>query len=69
MREFVTSGRNGFLEDFHDVDKLAERALEVLADPEKYRPLGQAGANLVRQRYDLRKTLPKLVNLFQHVLE
>ena len=69
VREFITSGRNGFLEGFHDVDKLAERALEVLADPERYRPLGQAGANLVRQRYDLRKTLPKLVNLFQRVLE
>jgi glycosyltransferase involved in cell wall biosynthesis len=69
VREFITSGRNGFLEGFYDVDKLAERALQVLDAPNKYRALGEAGANLVRQRYELRKTLPRLVRLFQQALE
>jgi glycosyltransferase involved in cell wall biosynthesis len=69
VREFITNGRNGFLEGFNDMEKLTERALQVLEAPEKYRPLGEAGANLVRQRYDLRKTLPRLLNLFERAVE
>lgn len=69
VREFITNGRNGFLEGFYDVDRLAERALQVLEAPEKYRDLGVAGANMVRQRYDLRKTLPRLLNLFERAVE
>jgi glycosyltransferase involved in cell wall biosynthesis len=69
VREFITNGRNGFLEGFYEVDRLAERALQVLEAPEQYRPLGEAGANLVRQRYDLRKTLPRLLKLFEQAKE
>lgn len=69
VREFVNPGKTGLLEGFYDVDRLAERAVQVIEAPEKYRHLGEAGAAMVRQRYALNKTLPKLMNLFRRAMD
>ena len=40
--------------------RLAQQALAVLADPAAYRPLGDAAAALVRERYSQDVCLPRL---------
>ncbi len=61
VREVITDGVNGLLADFLDVEVLAQLALAVLRDPAAHRPLGDRAAELVRERYALEVTLPKLV--------
>ncbi len=65
VREMITEGENGLLVDFFDDQELAKRAVEVLRDPETFRPLAERGAALIRDHYALEVTLPKLVALFE----
>jgi glycosyltransferase involved in cell wall biosynthesis len=65
VREVIEHGTNGLLADFFDVEGMADQATKVLADPGQYRPLGQTGIELVREKYSLEVCLPQLVKLFE----
>jgi len=69
VREMIVDGENGLLEDFFDVDGLANRAVEVLRDPAAYRHLGERGAEMIEQRYALSVMLPRLVDLFERAAQ
>jgi glycosyltransferase involved in cell wall biosynthesis len=63
VREFLTPGRNGLL-TADDPDAAFAQARAVLADPAAHRPLGEAAAERVRQRYTQEVTLPALAAWF-----
>lgn len=67
VREFVRHGENGLLAPFGDVDALTARALEVLDDPQAFRPLGDAARRTVEERASLALSLPRLEALFTRV--
>jgi glycosyltransferase involved in cell wall biosynthesis len=68
VREVITDGENGFLCDFFDDAAFAERALEVLADPQHHREtLGAAAAATVADIYALDVTFPQIAGLFEEV--
>jgi glycosyltransferase involved in cell wall biosynthesis len=69
VREFVRDGETGLLRNFFDADGLAEAALQVLKDPEAYRPLGQAGEHLIRQQYSLEKIIPRMTAFYEEVAD
>ncbi len=68
VREVIRHEENGLLAGFFDVDGLAREALRVLADPEAYRPLGQAGIRLIEEQYSLEKKLPEMLDLYERTL-
>jgi glycosyltransferase involved in cell wall biosynthesis len=68
VQEMITHGQNGLLVDFFDVDGLADTMNRVLDDPAQYRPLGEAGTALVRERYSLDVCLPQMWQLYEEVL-
>jgi glycosyltransferase involved in cell wall biosynthesis len=63
-REVLTDGQTGILVDECDPDALAKAALEVVADPAAFRPLGDAAAALVRERFAQDVCLPRLAEHF-----
>ena len=65
--EMITEGENGLLFDFFDVHGLADRAVEVLRDPRKFRNLGERAAAFIAERYALDVTLPRLLSMFERV--
>ena len=67
VREMITPGETGLLADFFDVDGFVQTAHAVLDDPPAYRPLGQAGTNLIRARYSLDVCLPQMLELYEQV--
>ena len=67
VREFVEDGKNGLVCDFFDADRFAARALEVLADPSAFRPLGDAARRTIEERASLDVCLPRLTALFERV--
>jgi glycosyltransferase involved in cell wall biosynthesis len=69
VREVIQHERNGLLADFYDVDGLTQQALRVLAEPEQFRPLGQAGVHLVEQQYSLERKLPEMLELYERTLQ
>jgi glycosyltransferase involved in cell wall biosynthesis len=65
VREMITHGRNGLLADFFDTEALAEAAGKVLDAPQDYKPLGQAGVAMIRERYSLEVCLPRMLALYE----
>ncbi len=68
VRELVADGVTGLLKPFFDVDGFAEAIDRVCDDPAAVRPLGAAGAKLVREKYGLEQCLPRFVELLQSVV-
>jgi glycosyltransferase involved in cell wall biosynthesis len=68
VREVIREGETGLLVEFFDVEGMVERAERVLASPQTYRPLGQAGMELIRGRYSLDVCLPQMLTLYESVL-
>ena len=67
VREFIRHGETGLLQNFFDVDGFVATALEVLKDPEAYRHLGQAGAQLIREQYSLDVLIPRMTAFYDEV--
>jgi glycosyltransferase involved in cell wall biosynthesis len=67
VREVIAHEQNGLLADFFDIDRMVELADRVLDDPAAFQPLGRAGVELVRERYDMSVCLPKHRELFEQV--
>jgi glycosyltransferase involved in cell wall biosynthesis len=68
VRELIQQGQNGLLGDFFDVDELTELALEVLAEPRKYRAhLGAAARRTIEDGYSVRVTMPRMAAFYEEV--
>ncbi|MCI0455864.1 MAG: glycosyltransferase [Gemmataceae bacterium] len=67
VREFLEHGQTGLLASGPDD---AERlALEVMADPGAYRPLGESAARLAQERYSQDVVLPQLARTFDRLVQ
>jgi hypothetical protein len=60
-------GQTGLLRNFFYVDGFAAMALQVLADPEAYRHLGRAGAQLIQDPYSLQSIIPRMTAFYEEV--
>jgi glycosyltransferase involved in cell wall biosynthesis len=67
VREMIEHGKNGLLFDFFDVEALADQASQILDAASDYKHLGQAGAEMIRQRYSLNVCLPQLKQFYEDV--
>jgi glycosyltransferase involved in cell wall biosynthesis len=65
VREMIEHGKNGLLIDFFDLDGMVNMATKVLDAPEDYKPLGQAGAAMIREKYSLDVCLPRMLRLYE----
>jgi glycosyltransferase involved in cell wall biosynthesis len=65
VREMIEHGKNGLLVDFFDVEGFVQTASRVLDNPEEYRHLGAAGADMIRSRYSLDVCLPQMLQLYE----
>jgi len=67
VREMIEDGGNGLLCGFSDVQGFADRAVEVLENPGRFRHLGEEAARRINADYAIDVTLPRLVKLFQQM--
>ena len=67
VREVIEPGKTGLVAPLFDADTIADMALEVLAQPAKYKPLGKAARALVLEKYSLEVCVPKLKDYFERV--
>jgi glycosyltransferase involved in cell wall biosynthesis len=68
VREVIEPGKTGLVEPLFDVDRLAETALRVLADPAAYRPLAQAARKRIEEAYSLEVCIPDLKDYFERMV-
>jgi glycosyltransferase involved in cell wall biosynthesis len=67
VMESIDDGVQGLLADFHDVDALTDKALQVLRNPQAHRHLGEAAHQRVLERYEVTRCISELVKLFEAV--
>lgn len=65
VREYITPGENGLLCDFFDDRAIAEQAIEVLREPQKFRHLGENAAAMVREKYSFEVAFPRIKAFFE----
>ena len=68
VREFLEPGRTGLVVSPGDPDEALEAALKALDDPAAYRPIGDAAAARVRDRYSQDVCLPALARIFDRLV-
>lgn len=69
VREMIRHGDNGLLVDFFDIDAMARQAGEVLDAPQRFRPLGDRGVQMIRERYSLDVCLPQMLALYRATVD
>jgi glycosyltransferase involved in cell wall biosynthesis len=63
--ELVNDGVSGFLVERNDTAAAAEKLLRLIQDPELRYKMGQAGRNLVAEKFDLKTNVAQLVDLYK----
>jgi colanic acid/amylovoran biosynthesis glycosyltransferase len=67
--ELVADGRSGFLVPERDVAALTDRLRQLVQQPDTWVSLGTAGRQTVEREFNLHRLNPRLVNLFEQVLQ
>lgn len=67
VQEVIEDGKNGLLVDFFSTDQIAQRIDEVLGHPDRMAALRAAARATVQERYEVRKTLPQLLQLIDEL--
>jgi glycosyltransferase involved in cell wall biosynthesis len=62
--ELVNDSVSGFLVERNDPVSAAERLNRLAGDPELRRRLGDAGREVVREKFDLRRNVSQLIRLY-----
>ncbi len=68
VREVIEGGVNGLLETLFDIDRLTATALNVLADPAGFAPLGIAARRTIEERYSIECCIPPDQGVFREGL-
>jgi glycosyltransferase involved in cell wall biosynthesis len=68
VREVVEEGRTGLLADFFSPERIAARALEVLAAPGDFAHLGRAAEAMVAERYAVEAVMPKMLGMYERAM-
>jgi glycosyltransferase involved in cell wall biosynthesis len=68
VKEMIRHGENGLLADFFDPDDFAQKAIEVLKDPQAYRPLGRAAEKMIAEQYSLEAVMPQMLKLYEEAV-
>lgn len=69
MREVIVDGVTGFLVHPGDVDVLAARINELLADPGLRNQMGAAGYNMVRERFTITSRMNNYRELYEELCQ
>ncbi|MGO8898501.1 MAG: glycosyltransferase [Isosphaeraceae bacterium] len=68
VREVIEGGVNGLLEPLFDIDRLTATALNVLADPAGFAPLGIAARRTIEERYSIESCIPPIKEFFERTI-
>jgi glycosyltransferase involved in cell wall biosynthesis len=65
VKEMIRHGENGLLADFFTPEDFADKAVQVLKDPNQFRPLGRAAEQMITEQYSLEAILPRMLKLYE----
>ncbi len=69
ISDIITNGHEGFLTEVDNDREFADKLIELIQSPEKRRAMGQAGRKSVETRFDFRRLVTDVINLYTNLLE
>ena len=69
LSQIVEHGRTGLLVPPGDADSLREAVDQLLADSQRRREFAEAGRRSVKERFDLRRMVGQVEQVYRHVLD
>jgi len=67
--EVVVHGETGWLAPVGGVDQMAERALEILKNPDLQQQMGQAGRQRVIENFSSDKIVPLYLDYYKEIIK
>jgi glycosyltransferase involved in cell wall biosynthesis len=67
-REVVANGKNGFLVPSRDDAAMADRIIELMADPGAARMMGECGRRIVTEKFSCQSRLEATENLYERLI-
>ncbi|MDP1836822.1 MAG: N-acetyl-alpha-D-glucosaminyl L-malate synthase BshA [Chlamydiales bacterium] len=68
LPEVVQDGKTGFLVPMGDVDAMAEKAMQILSQPELAKSMGEQGKTRAREAFTVDRILPQYEAFYERVL-
>lgn len=68
VKEMIRDGENGLLANFFSPEAFADKACEVLADPDAFRHLGRSAEQMIVEKYSLDAVLPQMLQLYEDAI-
>ncbi len=65
VQEVIEEGKNGFMVDFFDPKAVADKVDDIFAHKDRYRDVGIAARQTVKDRYDASKCLPQHIQIIE----
>jgi glycosyltransferase involved in cell wall biosynthesis len=62
--ELVRDSVSGFLVERGDIHDTAEKIIQLLESPELRRRMGKAGSQIAKEKFELRRNVSKLIELY-----
>jgi glycosyltransferase involved in cell wall biosynthesis len=69
VKEMIREGENGLLADLFNVEGIASKAVQVLKDPDAFRPLGRAAEQMIAEKYSLEAVIPQMLKLYEDTVK
>ena len=68
VEEVIKDKQNGLLVDFFDIDSLAQKLLNALANPSKYAEIRNLARETIKTKYDLKDCLRLRLELIDKII-
>ena len=65
--EIVTDGKNGYLINPNDVQKLADAMIKMISDKNKMIQMGRNGYQVAKQRFDWEKSVDQMIEVYENL--
>lgn len=69
LPEVIAHGKTGYLAPVGDVRKMAQYAIDLLTNANKYQKMSKEGINVAQQRFNVSKILPQYEEYYQAIME
>jgi glycosyltransferase involved in cell wall biosynthesis len=68
IKDVIVDGETGYLVEEYDVDKMAERMIHLVTNPELARRMGLASRDRIKEHFSMEKSIGNLWNIINNVL-
>lgn len=67
-QEIIIDGQSGYIVPIGDYQRLAERIIYLLQNPQLTQKMGQQAHQLVKERFDGQKNIQKIINMWHQTV-